>query len=136
MDKYIGNEESPSQIKEKVAEYIKLTERDHCAMATAFSRKFDFVERIKNEQVAIKSTDKTNLIGLIRENLKQEQGFLKITPETSAIYLMAVGEEEEILKKLSPRVKLGACDHLPSDHLAAFDSIKQSIDELSNSRPN
>jgi len=45
-------------------------------------------------------------------------------------------EEEGVLQKLPSRIKLGTCDHVPSDHLSALSSIQKSIGELDNSRAN
>ncbi len=75
MEELLNKKEQPAQKKE----YINLNNLEQCALETAFSRRPDFFERIRNEQIAIKNSDKTKLTEVIYGNINE--GVLKITPE-------------------------------------------------------
>ena len=114
---------------------IEFEPKEFCAIETALARRPDFIERIKNEQIAIGGVGTKSIIGETYRNLTEEHS--KVTPELSAIYLNAAIEERRILEKQKPD-ELLTCDfrHTVSDHIKTLNSLIDFFENNQSSKPN
>jgi|SRR5882724_3793828 len=114
--------------------YIEFNRFELCALEAAFAKRPDSVEKIKNAEIAIRTTGKKPLIQRAIGSL--EKGRLAITPELAALYLSAAAEERGILEKEKETSSFETCGHSVADHIKALDEVIETLESSPAAQPN